>query len=72
MSYGIDLQSKISKGQIIEKNSLEELQIRAATIRICEKLKVLTGWNVADVDTYLWKKRRLTNEPFHCTYTTDY
>jgi hypothetical protein len=35
-------------------------------------LQYATGFNIADVDTYLWTKRKLVDKPFHLTYTTDY
>lgn len=72
MEYLPELTTKINRGSLIPKGSLEEIQIRAATILICNRLKERTGLNISDIDTYLWTKRKLTNEPFHCTITTDY
>ena len=70
--YSDKLSKKIKLGKIIRKHSLEELQIRAATIKACNSLKLLTGWNISDIDTYLWTQRKLSDNPFHLTYTTDY
>ena len=70
--YSNELSHKIFDSKLIEKNSLEELQIRAATINVCTTLQYSVGWTIADVDTYLWTKRKLSDQPFHLTYTTDY
>ena len=70
--YSDALAEKISLGELIQKHSLEELQIRAATVKVCTQLQYAVGWTIADVDTYLWTKRKLTDTPFHLTYTTDY
>ncbi len=70
--YTDELAARIKLGVIIPKHTLEEIQIRAATVKVCTQLQYATGWTIADVDTYLWTKRKLTEEPFHLTYTTDY
>ncbi len=70
--YNEELAMKIKENKLIERNCLDEIQIRSATIRACTMLQYGTGWTIADVDTYLWAKRKLTNEPFHLTITTDY
>lgn len=72
IKYSDQLAMKILAGELIEKHSLMELQIRAATIKVCTILQYATGWTIADVDTYLWTKRKLTSAPFHLTITTDY
>lgn len=72
IKWGNDLGYKIQENKLIEKGSLMECQIRAATIIVCKELCGLTGWNVADVDTWLWTKRKLPTGKFHLTYTTDY
>lgn len=70
--YSDALADKVFNGELIQKHSLEELQIRAATVKVCTQLQYAVGWTIADVDTYLWTKRKLTDTPFHLTYTTDY
>jgi hypothetical protein len=70
--YSDDLSKKIFDGKLIEKHSLEELQIRAATVEACNRIQLQTGWSTADIDTYLWTKRKMTDSPFHLTITTDY
>lgn len=72
IEYSAKLEYKIKNSQLITQHSLEELQIRSATVKACTMLSYGTGWNIADVDTYLWTKRGLTDEPFHLTITTDY
>ena len=72
IAYSNALSNKIEGMKLIEKHSLEEIQIRAATIIACTELQYKTGWTIADVDTYLWTKRKLTDKPFHLTISTDY
>lgn len=70
--YKSELEEKIKNGDLIPKHSLEECQIRAATIIACQMLQDKTGWNVADIDGWLWLRRKTAIEPFHLTITTDY
>lgn len=72
IEYSNDLAYKIQEGKLVEKGSLMECQIRAATIIVCKMLMKTTGWSVADVDTYLWTKRKLPKKKFHLTITSDY
>lgn len=72
IEYSKSLIEKIDNSVLIESNSLEELQIRAATIKSCKMLQDITGWNIADIDTWLWTKKKNINKPFHLTYTTNY
>jgi len=72
LQYSPSLEEDIYEGKLIPKNSLEEIQIRAATIRVCEKMREELGWHIGDVDTYLWTRRKLTDMPFHLTITSDY
>jgi hypothetical protein len=72
LDYSSSLNRKIIKGDLIVKHSLMELQIRASTILACDMLKEKTGWNISDIDTFLWGKRTETEKPFHLTITTDY
>lgn len=72
IEYTKPLSDAIKKNELIPKHSLNELQIRASTVLVCNMLQNKTGWTIADIDTYLWTKRKLTYEPFHLTITTDY
>jgi len=70
--YKDELDKQIKRGDLIAKHSLEECQIRAATIVACQMLAEDTGWNIAEVDGWLWLRRKTAIEPFHLTITTDY
>jgi hypothetical protein len=70
--YKDDLTDKIKNSVLIPKYSLEECQIRAATVTSCKMLQEETGWNIADIDGWLWLRRKTATEPFHLTITTDY
>ena len=72
IKYSDKLAKKVFDGKLIQKHSLEELQIRAATIVVGTMLQFSTGWTIADVDTYLWLRRKLVDTPFHLTITSDY
>jgi hypothetical protein len=72
IEYSDALAEKVDNSVLIATHSLEELQIRAATVKVCTMLQYALKWTIADVDTYLWTKRKLTDTPFHLTYTTDY
>ncbi len=70
--YKDELVQKIKNGDLIPKHSIEECQIRAATIIACKMLQEKTGWNIADIDGWLWLRRKIGIDPFHLTITTDY
>lgn len=70
--YSDLLSHEIDNCILIKKHSLKEIQIRAATIKICKQLQDITGWNASDIDTWLWTKRKMTDKPFHLTVTYDY
>ena len=72
IDYSAKLFRKISYNELIYKGSIEECEIRAATILVAKKLCELTGWNVAEIDTWLFLKKDLIQTPFHLTTTTDY
>jgi len=70
--YSSPLRSNIKFSTLIPKGSREECEIRSATVLVCKELCKLTGWNIADVDGYLWLQRKKVSTPFHLTITTDY
>jgi len=72
IKYTEDLKSKINSHTMIPKSSIEEVSIRSGTILACDWLSDLTGWTRAEVDAWLWLKRRECDKPFHLTITTDY
>ena len=72
IEYSDYLTEKISKNIPIPKWSEEECEIRSATILTARELCKLTGWNVADVDSWFFVRRNQVDKPFHLTITTDY
>ena len=70
--YDNSLKQSINEGQLIPKNSIQECEIRAATIMTIKRLCELTKWNVADVDSFIFLRRNIISNPFHLTITTDY
>jgi len=72
ISYSPDLEVKIMNNELIPKNSLEECEIRAATILACKEIQKITGYSISDIDTWLWLMGRKIKAPFHLTITTDY
>jgi hypothetical protein len=57
---------------LIPAGSLEEIEIRASTIVAAQKIAEEANITTTQVDDYLWLNRKMTNDPFHLTYTTDY
>jgi len=72
IKYSKGLREKIENNEHIPKYSPEECEIRAATIIVAKQLCNLTGWNVADIDGWLWLQKDTINSAFHLTVTTDY
>jgi hypothetical protein len=72
IEYKPELEEMIYENQLIQKGSIQEIQIRAATIIVCQLLQGITGWTIGDVDSFLWTRRKEVDEPFHLTITTDY
>lgn len=70
--YSKDLKRSIEDHQLISKHSIQECEIRSATVLACKKLCDLTGWTIAEVDWWLWSQRDSVTTPFHLTITTDY
>lgn len=72
LTYADDLAARIDGYQLIEENSVDERAIRGASIITCERLAAQQGVNVADVDYWIWAKRKEPKTPFHLTLTTAY
>lgn len=70
--YSEELKNKIGSHELIPKHSVQECEIRAATVIVAKKLSELTGWSVSDVDSWFWLRRKECRSPFHLTITTDY
>lgn len=72
LEYHPALEGLIADGCPIQKNGQVEAEIRASTIVACRRLADAAGRNPADVDHFLWTKRKTVTDPFHLTLTTDY
>jgi len=72
IEYSSKLKDTIDFSNLIPKHSITECEIRSATILVIRELCKLTGWNVSDVDGWLFLRRHEPTKPFHLTITTDY
>jgi hypothetical protein len=70
--YHPSLENKIEEDELIQKGSLEELEIRASSIVVCKMISKISGVSQSDIDAWLWGNRKECNEKFHLTVTTDY
>lgn len=72
--YKPELAEKVDHNVLLPKGSEEEVEIRAATIHICQKLSLIGRTPPPIIDDYLFSKRHeaLKVHPFHLTITTDY
>lgn len=71
-TYLDPLGTMVKQGALIPSGSLWECEIRAATIVVCKFLQVQTEWNISEIDSWLWLRRKECTDPFHLTITTDY
>lgn len=72
LKYSDELANKIDQGLLIEEHSAEEQAIRSASILAIEELSIVQNVSVADVDFWIWLKRKEPKTPFHLTNTTAY
>lgn len=74
IKYSRKLNKKIKNSELIPKWSLEEIEIRAATIIVCDKLAEVHEVAPNDIDNFLFftLRNQYKNIPFHLTVTTDY
>jgi len=72
IKYDGQLYMKIQNHELIPSGSLEECEIRAATILAVKRLSELSGFSMCDIDNYLWLKRKEYRNPFHLTITSNY
>jgi hypothetical protein len=70
--YVQQLDETISGNHLLPKSHLAECEVRAATIVTCQMIQKATEWNISDIDSWLWLRRKECNDPFHTTITTDY
>lgn len=72
LTYAPDLAARIDAGDLIPANSPDEQALRGASILAVDLLAESQGVNVADVDYWLWVRRKEPVTPFHRTLTTAY
>lgn len=72
LEYDPQLSQSIDQMEWIEENSPEERAIRAASILAIEKIAQQHNVGVADVDYWIWLKRKEPSTPFHLTNTNKY
>ena len=70
--YSKRLENKIRRGEHLQENGPEEMAIRAGTILSADILGDKTGWSPADVDGWLFSRRKISLAPFHCCITSNY
>ena len=79
-TYTPQLDQKIKRGELIERDSDEEIEIRIASIyttallteSINEKRPEGKAIIIPQLDYRLWKNYHATHYPHHLTYTTMY
>jgi hypothetical protein len=72
LAYSEELARKIDARELIEADSPGERALRGASILAVERLAQEHGVHVADVDFWLWLRRKEPKTPFHLTVTTLY
>ena len=78
--YSKNLKEKIMKGNIIERDSQEEIEIRAAsllaTAKLTEEINIRRNKKgqliIPQLDYRIWKQYHATHRPHHLTVTTMY
>ena len=80
IEYSEELKNKIINGEIIPRDSLEEIEIRAtslyATAKLTEEINKRRPSEksiiIPQLDYRLWKQYHATHRPHHLTITTMY
>lgn len=73
INYSDELAGAVDNHELIIAGSLQEVEIRAATIVACDEIACNNNVTAGDVDTYFWFSRKKYNKmPHHLTVTTDY
>ena len=78
--YSKNLKENIMKGNIIERDSQEEIEIRAAslfaTAKLTEEINIRRNKKdqliIPQLDYRIWKQYHATHRPHHLTVTTMY
>ena len=80
VEYSEELRNKITNGEIIDRDSLEEIEIRSTSLYITAKLTEEINKRrpaeksiiIPQLDYRLWKQYHATHRPHHLTITTMY
>lgn len=72
LTYSPRLKDIIAAGEHLPSGSLMELEIRAGTMLIVDRLSELSGMTIGEIDWALWFTRKKVTTPYHLTVTTDY
>lgn len=72
LEYEQELAARIDAGDLIEANGPHERCIRAAALLAVDRISEQQNVAVADVDYWLWLRRKEVSSPFHRTRTTLY
>lgn len=72
LSYDEKLYDKIKNFELIPKQSLEEIEIRASSIIACKMLSEMTCYSMQEIDQILFSMRKNFDINHHMTLTTDY
>lgn len=77
LKYAPQLAQKVDSHQLLEEGSDEEVSIRAAMLRACYTISLMTGLSDLEVDAWLFGQTRSESfessaKPFHLTRTTNY
>ena len=80
ISYSDNLKNKIMNGEIIERDSIEEVEIRAVSLYATDVLTQEVNKRrpldkqiiIPQLDYRLWKQYHATHRPHHLTITTMY
>lgn len=74
-NYINELEEKIINKEELLENSIEEIEIRAATIVVIQKLSHLTGIDAIEINDLIWLQSQDKSKkwkPYHLTKTTSY
>ena len=72
LEYGDQLENAINNHELIPRGSIQEVEIRAASIKAVDTLAHYTHMDTMHIDNFLWQSRGICSNPLHLTITTDY
>lgn len=72
ITYPHDIGVMVDCGEIIQKDSYEELFIRSITYFALVKIQEVYGYSQNQLDWLFWSTRNNSGSKYHCTITEDY